>query len=78
MLSPGKDQEILILGGGPAGLATGWAFEKLGRAYRILEAAPVHGGNARTITFDEFRYDTGPHRFHDRGIRWQPNVLSRF
>jgi len=61
-----ESEEILILGGGPAGLATGWAFEQLGRAYRILEAAPVHGGNARTITFNEFRYDTGPHRFHDK------------
>ncbi|MDA1218371.1 MAG: FAD-dependent oxidoreductase [Chloroflexi bacterium] len=59
-------REILVLGGGPAGLAAGWALENLGRDYRILEKSTVHGGNARTVQFGEFRYDTGPHRFHAR------------
>src|SRR5439155_503937 len=34
--------------------------------YTLLEAAPAPGGNARTLRFGDFRYDTGPHRFHDR------------
>jgi protoporphyrinogen oxidase len=59
--------EIAILGGGPAGLACGWALEELGRHdYQIFEKSSVHGGNARTVQFGEFRYDTGPHRFHAR------------
>ena len=58
--------EILILGGGPAGLATAWALETLGESYSVLEAAPEPGGNARTLRTGEFLYDTGPHRFHDR------------
>ena len=58
---------IAILGGGPAGLATGWALEELGHTdYTIFEKSSVHGGNARTVRFGDFRYDTGPHRFHAR------------
>jgi protoporphyrinogen oxidase len=61
------DGEVAILGGGPAGLACGWALEELGRQeYCIFEKSSVHGGNARTVEFGEFRYDTGPHRFHAR------------
>ncbi len=58
--------DVAVLGGGPAGLSAGWALAEAARSCRILEAAPVHGGNARTLRFDEFRYDAGPHRFHDR------------
>lgn len=58
--------QVAVLGGGPAGLSAGWALEEAARSYRILEAAPVHGGNARTLRFGDFRYDAGPHRFHDR------------
>ncbi|HEU0022457.1 MAG TPA: FAD-dependent oxidoreductase [Dehalococcoidia bacterium] len=62
-----SDSEIAILGGGPAGLACGWALEELGRRdYNIFEKSLVHGGNARTVQFRDFRYDTGPHRFHAR------------
>ena len=58
---------IAILGGGPAGLASGWALEGLGRTdFTIFEKSSVHGGNARTVRFGDFRYDTGPHRFHAR------------
>ena len=57
---------VAILGGGPAGLATAWALEALDCPYTLLEAAPAPGGNARTLRFGDFRYDTGPHRFHDR------------
>jgi protoporphyrinogen oxidase len=57
---------VLVLGGGPAGLATAWALEELQCPYLALEAAPVPGGNARTLRSGDFLYDTGPHRFHDR------------
>lgn len=58
---------IAILGGGPAGLASGWALEELGQTdYTIFEKSSVHGGNARTVQFGDFKYDTGPHRFHAR------------
>ena len=39
-------RDTVILGGGPAGLASAWALEELGRDnYYILEKSSVHGGN---------------------------------
>src|SRR5918996_2216630 len=69
-------KEIAILGGGPAGLASGWALETLGREYCILEKSSVHGGNARTVKFGEFLYHTGPHRFHARDPEATQRVLE--
>jgi protoporphyrinogen/coproporphyrinogen III oxidase len=56
---------VAILGAGPAGLATAWALETLDCPYTLLEWAPEPGGNARTLRFGDFRYDTGPHRDRD-------------
>lgn len=61
------NNNIAILGGGPAGLASGWALEEMGRSdFSIMEKSSVHGGNARTVKVGDFMYDTGPHRFHAR------------
>jgi protoporphyrinogen oxidase len=60
------EPDFLVLGAGPAGLSAAWRFEELRSSYLVLEAAPAHGGNARTLRFGEFLFDTGPHRFHDR------------
>jgi len=68
--------ETVILGGGPAGLATAWALEEAGRPHVVLEAAPVPGGNARTLRHGGFRYDTGPHRFHDRDPEATRRLMS--
>jgi len=70
------DRDTIVLGGGPAGLAAAWGLEELRRPYRVLEAAPTHGGNARTIRFGQFLYDTGPHRFHDRDPEATRRVLE--
>jgi len=58
--------DVAILGGGPAGLATGWALAGSPFATTLLEAATIPGGNARTLEHGAFRFDAGPHRFHDR------------
>jgi protoporphyrinogen oxidase len=57
---------ITILGGGPAGLATGYFAAKRGMAFTIYEAGRQPGGNATTIRHGEFLFDTGAHRFHDK------------
>ena len=64
-MSP-KTESLLILGGGPAGLAAAWYGSRAGLDVTLLEASGVSGGNARTFEIDRFRFDTGAHRFHDR------------
>lgn len=59
------EPRVLILGGGPAGLAAGYYAARRGITPLVLEAAAEPGGNARTLRRGEFLYDTGAHRFHD-------------
>ena len=71
--------DIHILGGGPAGLTTGYYAKKYGFSnFTIFEAGEHVGGNCRTLKIkgtdcqshisqiDDFRFDTGAHRFHDK------------
>ena len=58
--------DIHILGGGPAGLATGYFAKKQNLDFLIFEASDQVGGNCRTLQLDDFRFDTGAHRFHDK------------
>jgi len=57
---------LTILGGGPAGLATGFYARRRNLDVRLYEAASAVGGNTRTLQLGPFRYDTGAHRFHDK------------
>ena len=70
---------IHILGGGPAGLTTGYYAKKHGFPnFTIFEAGEHAGGNCRTLKIkgadcrspilqsDDFLFDTGAHRFHDK------------
>ncbi len=58
--------DIHILGGGPAGLAAGYFAKKQNLDFLIFEASDQVGGNCRTLQLDNFRFDTGAHRFHDK------------
>lgn len=58
-------EKIIILGGGPAGLAAGYYLEKKGIQPLVLEADDVPGGNCKTVKRGEFRYDFGAHRLHN-------------
>ena len=71
--------DIHILGGGPAGLTTGYYAKKHGFPnFTIFEAGEHPGGNCRTLKIKgadyrsdtkqsgDFRFDTGAHRFHDK------------
>lgn len=57
---------MLILGGGPAGLAAGYHARKCGWDFSLLEAGGEIGGNCRTLRLGDFRFDTGAHRLHDK------------
>ena len=59
-----KSVECCILGSGPAGLATGLELIKNGiNDIIIIDKNDIVGGLARTVLFNETRFDVGPHRF---------------
>ncbi len=58
--------QIDVLGAGPAGLGVGYFAKKYGIPVSIFELSNSVGGNSRTISNGEFRYDTGAHRLHNK------------
>lgn len=58
--------DLHILGGGPAGLTTGYYAKKHNLNFLIYEAGEQVGGNCRTLKIENFLFDTGAHRFHDK------------
>ncbi len=63
------ETDCLILGGGLAGLAAGWALTQAGRRVQVLEGADAVGGLARTVARNGFRFDLGGHRFFTHDAR---------
>jgi phytoene dehydrogenase-like protein len=55
----GPDPDVLIVGGGLAGLCCGKRLAECGVSFRILEAADGVGGRVRTDLVDGFRLDRG-------------------
>ena len=65
MMPNGSHNPIVILGGGPAGLAA--AYKLLRRGWRdvtVLERGSRVGGNAGSFRIDEIPVDFGSHRLH--------------
>lgn len=58
--------KISILGGGPAGLATSYFAKKVGLETVLFEAKSQIGGNCKTLSYGEFKFDTGAHRLHNK------------
>ncbi len=71
-----KNADIHILGGGPAGLTTGYYAKKRGLDFSIYEASAHVGGNCRTLRLGDFRFDTGAHRFHDKDAQTTQEVKA--
>jgi protoporphyrinogen oxidase len=61
---------VLILGGGPAGMAAAMELSKAGRQSTIVEKASDVGGLAKTMIIERpegtYRTDIGPHRFFSK------------
>jgi protoporphyrinogen oxidase len=58
-----SDKQILIIGGGPAGLTAAYELLKSGVRSIIFEQDQVVGGLSRTINFKNYYFDLGGHRF---------------
>ncbi|HVO12835.1 MAG TPA: FAD-dependent oxidoreductase [Vicinamibacteria bacterium] len=57
---------LVVLGGGPAGLATALYAHRAGIRFQLFERSARLGGLCRTFACGGHRYDSGAHRFHDR------------
>ena len=60
-------QQVVIIGGGPAGLTAGYLLAKQGVPVQVLEADPRYvGGLSRTAQYKGFHFDIGGHRFFSK------------
>jgi protoporphyrinogen oxidase len=57
---------VVILGGGPAGLATGHEVSTKGGRVTVLEKNDYVGGLCRTVHVDGYRFDLGGHRWFSK------------
>ena len=59
-------KKISIIGGGPAGLGVAHYAKKNNYIYELFEVNNIFGGNCVTYNFNEFYFDSGAHRLHDK------------
>jgi len=60
---PHKAETIYVLGAGPAGLASAYNLTKQGYSVVVVEREAKVGGLAKSIEYQGFILDYGPHRF---------------
>jgi protoporphyrinogen oxidase len=58
-----EKHEVIVLGGGIAGLSAGYVLSRAGVDLVVCEKDSVVGGLSRTIVHDGYRFDLGGHRF---------------
>jgi protoporphyrinogen oxidase len=59
-----RSADVVVLGGGPAGLAAAWFAARRGLSVVLLERAPAVGGMAASFEVAGVRVDHGSHRLH--------------
>ena len=59
--------DVVVVGGGLAGLAAAAFAARGGLRVRVLERSPHPGGRARTRDRDGFLFNVGPHALYRRG-----------
>ncbi|HEX2051248.1 MAG TPA: FAD-dependent oxidoreductase [Actinomycetota bacterium] len=65
--------DLLVLGGGPAGVGAAWRAARAGHSVVLLERAATPGGSAASVEVGGMRVDLGSHRLH-RSIA--PEILA--
>lgn len=59
-----QDCDLVVLGGGAAGLTAAWRAALAGRSVRLYERSPAFGGLAASFEVAGVRVDHGSHRLH--------------
>ena len=62
-LNTANKKNVVIIGGGPAGLTAALELSKRGVPATVLEADKEVGGIARTVNYKGYLFDIGGHRF---------------
>ena len=57
------EKQVVVIGGGPAGLTAGYELTKFHLRPVVLEKESLVGGLARTESYQGFHFDMGGHRF---------------
>jgi protoporphyrinogen oxidase/putative flippase GtrA len=63
---PSNPHPIYILGAGPAGLAAAYTLAQQGQSVVVVEREARVGGLAKSIAYQGFILDYGPHRFYTK------------
>jgi len=71
MVDPTLSARTVILGGGPAGLSAAYELAGQGFTPLVLETDEVVGGLARTVSYKDFLFDIGGHRFFTKSLEVQ-------
>ena len=71
-----KEDKILILGAGVAGLSAGWKLAERGKSVHILDLEGHVGGLCRTIWRGDFGFDLGGHRFFTQDAALEEEIHS--
>jgi len=56
-------RDVIVIGGGIAGLTAAWKLQRGGADVELLEADPSPGGNVQSEVLEGFRVERGPHTF---------------
>src|SRR5690348_6674578 len=61
------DAEIFVIGAGPAGLTAAYCLTKETPSVIVIEKDPIYvGGISRTVSYKDFLFDIGGHRFFSK------------
>ena len=62
-MSEHRDEKVIVIGAGPAGLTAAYELCKVGVESIVLEKDNIVGGIARTVNYKGYHFDIGGHRF---------------
>ena len=79
---PDVDRQIVVIGGGPAGLTAAYELVKQNNHPVVFEKSDKVGGIARTENYKDFYFDMGGHRFFTKSSEvnrmWQEVLGDEF